>query len=104
MQDIAPGSTVSVKIVKQPTSAAATKTLTRLLSKDPAARAENERQRKVRKAGYNPKRRGGRLYGGRVVKQQPVSADVGATGTITATVDVLRDLRSVGRFVEIKKT
>lgn len=103
MKDIAPGSQINVTIVKQPTNVAATKTLARILSKDADAKAEVERQRKVRKTGYSPKRRGGRLYGGHVVKQHAVDGKVGESGTVTATMDVIRDLRSVERFVEVKK-
>ncbi len=101
MSDIAPGSRINVTIVKDPTSQAATKTLVRLLSKDARVQAENDRQRKIRKRLYNPKPRGGRFYGGHVVKQHPLKGRRGESGTITATLDVLRDLESVKRFVEI---
>lgn len=103
MKDIAPGTKVNVKIVKQPTSVAASKTLARVLSKDPQVKAENRRQADVRRTNYNPQRRGGRLYGGHVVKQHPVAGQLGESGTLTATVDVLRDLRRVERFIEVKK-
>ncbi len=99
--NIAPGSRIHVKVVKTPTSAAASKTLVRLLSKDAAARAANDRLRKIRQKNYAPARRGGRLYGGRVVKQHPVKAAIGTEGTLTATADVLRDLGSVSRFVDV---
>jgi hypothetical protein len=98
---IATGSRISVKIVKEPTNAPAAKTLVRLLSKDAKAVAENERHRKIRAKGYAPSRRGGRLYGGQIVKQHPIKATVGASGILTATTDVLRDLGSVARFVEV---
>ncbi|MCC6683073.1 MAG: hypothetical protein IT445_19415 [Phycisphaeraceae bacterium] len=103
MKDIAPGSRINIKVVKQPTSVAAGKTLARLLSKDPAAVAEAKRQRDIRVTNYNPKRRGGRLYSGRVVRQAPAEGKVGETGCITATCDVLRDLGRVQRFLEITK-
>ncbi len=101
MTDIAPGSRIHVKIVKEPTSAAAAKTLVRILSKDAGVQAENARQREIRTRLYNPKRRGGRTYAGHVVKQHPVKGCAGESGTITATLDVLRDLNSVQRFVEV---
>jgi hypothetical protein len=101
MTDITPGSKVTIKIIKQPTAVAASKTLVRVLCKDPIVHAENQRQRKVRKTNYSPARRGGRLYGGRVVKQHAVTGKLGEAGTIIATADVIRDLTSVARFIEV---
>lgn len=101
LDNIDPGSRVTVKIVKQPTNAAAVKTLQRVLSKDAVATAENRRQEKVRKAGFRTKQRGGRPWEVRVVKQHAVAGRIGESGTVTATVDVLRDLGSVQRFVEV---
>ena len=98
---IAPGTRVEVKIVNEPTNIAARKTLVRILSKDAAAIAENRRLRNVREANYSPSMRGGRLYGGRLVKIHPVKGRLGESGTVTATADVLADLRSVGRFVQV---
>lgn len=101
MQNIAPGTRVNVKIVKRPTNAAAAKTLERLLSKDPAAKAEARRQEKVRKAAFRTKQRGGRDWEVRIPRQAPVDVKVGNAGTITATLAALRDLQSVQRFVEV---
>ncbi len=101
MKDIAPGTKINIKIVKQPTSVAAVKTLARLLSKDAAAVAEANRQRDIRKTNYDPQPRGGRFYSGRVVRQAPADGKLGESGTITATCDVLRDLGRVQRFLEI---
>lgn len=101
LQNIKPGTRVNLKISKQPTNAAARKTLIRLLSKDPTFKGHDERLRKVRREGYSPKRRGGRLYGGRMVKTPIVEVRPGVSGTITATLDVLTDLGSVSRFVEV---
>ena len=100
--DIAPGSTVHVRITRNPTNAAAAKTLVRLLCKDPEAQRQMKLQRKIRDKHYKPDVRGGRLYGGRVVKQSPVKGVEGESGTFQATPDVIRDLASVSRFVEIK--
>jgi len=103
LDKITPGSKINVKIVKQPTNAAASKTLVRVLAKDPVVFAEHARQDKIRKKNYSPSRRGGRLYGGRVVKQHPVKGILGEAGTVTATLSVLRDLGSVERFVEVSE-
>ncbi|MEX2213980.1 MAG: hypothetical protein WD768_07620 [Phycisphaeraceae bacterium] len=98
---IKPGSRILVKVVKAPTNAAAEKTLARLLCKDAAAKREVNRQRSIRKRLYDPKPRGGRTYAGHIVKQQPMHGKLGESGTITASLDVLRDLASVERFVEV---
>ena len=103
LDKITPGSQINVKIVKQPTNAAASKTLVRLLAKDPVVSAEHQRQAKIRKTHFSPKRRGGRLWGGQVVKQHPVKGRLGESGTVTATNQVLRDLGSVQRFVEVSE-
>ncbi len=98
---ITPGSTVTLKVVKAPTNAAAVKTIVRLLSKDKVVMAENKRQRQIRKRLYAPQARGGRTYGGYIVKQHPVHGKIGEQGTIFASIDVCKDLKSVERFIEI---
>ena len=103
LDNIAPGSKINVKVVKQPTNIAASKTLKRVLAKDPVVAAEHNRQDKLRKVHYNPQPRGGRLYGGQLVKQHPVKGTLGEQGTVTATAQVLRDLGSVKRFIEVSK-
>ena len=103
MADITPGSTVNIKIVKEPASAAARKTLVRLLSKDAEIVAENKRLKKVRQTNQTHSPRGGRwrVWEGRLPKQRPVTGSLGESGTILASTDVLTDLKSVERFVEI---
>jgi hypothetical protein len=101
--DIAPGTKINVKIVKQPTNAAASKTLTRLLSKDPAVEAENKRHARIRKKAQWKSTRGGRwrVWESRMAKQRPVEGKLGEEGTLVASYDVLKDLPSVSRFVEV---
>ncbi len=103
LNDIAPGSTVSIKVTAEPTNDAARKTLRRVLSKDADAKRENARHAKVRKAGFSSHQRGGRPWEVRLVKQHAVHGKAGETGTVTATLDVLRDLKSVERFVEVTR-
>ncbi|MDP6152884.1 MAG: hypothetical protein QF785_05845 [Phycisphaeraceae bacterium] len=95
------GRQVTIKIVKQPTSVAAVKTLVRVLSKDPGHAAENKRLKDIRHRLYAPRRRGGRLYSGRQIKLRRLRGEIGETGTVIATHDVLRDLDSVRRFIEL---
>ena len=101
LNQIGPGSAVSVRVVKTPSSEAAAKTIVRILSKDPSIQATNKRYRKLRKIHYRPRMRGGRLYGGRMIKMRAVKPEIGAIGQVVASVDVLRDLKSVSRFVEV---
>lgn len=104
MIDIQPGQQVHIKIVKQPTNEAASKTLRRVLNKDPEVKTDLKRLGRARARHYAPRMRGGRLYGGRRPKIHPVSGQLGEEGTITATMSVIRDLSSVERFVEVKPT
>ena len=97
----APGSRINVKIVKHPTNAAAVKTLQRLFSKDPVIAVEHKRLSKVRRKNFRTKTRGGRPYPLALVKQYPVKGAVGEQGALTATHDVVTDLRSVSRFIEV---
>ena len=103
MADIAPGSQVTVKVVKQPTSAAATKTVVRLLSKDPGIAKRNKTIKKNRNASPKFSPRGGRwrVWESRQPKVRLVHGRPGEQGTITAGVQELRDLASVERFVEV---
>jgi len=103
LDSIEPGSTINVKVVHEPTNAAASKTLARVLSKDEDARREDRRLHDVRQKNYSPSMRGGRLYGGRLVKQSARNGTLGESGTLFASVDVLRDLKSVERFIEVSK-
>ncbi len=99
--DIAPGSAISVKIVRQPTNASAIKTLVRLFCKDETVATENKRLDKVRRKNFRWTPRGGRQYPIHMVKLRPVKGNVGESAKLVASVDVLADLKSVGRFVEV---
>ncbi len=97
------GDTVTVKVTKTPTSAAGRKTLERVLCKDPGHAAEVKRHSDIRDTNTPMSTRGGRwrIWEGRMVKQHPVTGQQGEQGTITATYDVIQDLKSVERFVEV---
>ncbi len=101
--DIAPGTQVTVKIIKRPTSQAAAKTLLRVLRKDPTVRAEDRRLEASRDRHFSTKPRGGRPWNRFVPAKAPVKPEPGVTGTLTATLDVLKDLNSVSRFIEVSK-
>lgn len=102
LDTITPGSQVKLTITRTPNRQAAAKTLVRLLSKDPAHKHENRQLSRLRARHYDPQRRGGRLYGGHMQKLRRIQGIRGETGTIIASPDVLRDLASVTKFIDIQ--
>jgi hypothetical protein len=99
--DVAPGSTIVLKIKKTPTSAAAAKTLSRLFAKDPANKKRLAARKATRARHQIPARRGGRIWLGKSPAPRLVQPVEGDTCTLLATTDVLRDLGSVSRFVNV---
>ncbi len=104
LTDITPGSQVHVAVTKSPTSAAATKTLVRLLSKDPAAKKRNGRIKRSRLLNPKFSPRGGRwrVWESRQPKILTVLGQPGETATIFAGTQELRELASVQRFIDVK--
>lgn len=100
--DIAPGTPVEVEIVAAPTSAAAAKTLVRVLHRAPEVKREQARLRKVRDTNAITRVRSGRPWKVAVPTQRSVEPTVGTTHKLIATYQALRDLRSVERFVRVK--
>lgn len=97
---IAAGSKIVLEIVKNPTSEGARKTLVRLARKDPAVVRYHRKQHQKRPS-WEEWRRGAMTWHHQMKSQPAVSITPGAKYNITATVDVLRDLASVQRFVKI---
>lgn len=102
LSDVKPGSKINIKIVHRPTNIAASKTLERVLCKDPEHASEVQRHRKIRGKQTPSKQRGGREWVQRMVKQHPVVGTIGESGTVVASLDVLKDLKRVQRFIEIE--
>ncbi|MEM8782913.1 MAG: hypothetical protein AAGE65_08650 [Planctomycetota bacterium] len=102
--DLQPGKSVTFTVTAAPTNAAATKTLVRLLSKDPAAAKRNARIKKNRLSNPTFSPRGGRwrVWEHRQPKKFVVHGKPGESATIVAGVQELRDLASVERFVDVK--
>jgi len=100
--DIAPGSMVNVTVTKRPTNEAAAKTLSRLFAKTPENRRLRGRRKDLRTNTQHSIRRGGRTWVCRLKAPRLVQPGKGDSCTIRATVDVIRDLGSVGNFVQIK--
>lgn len=98
--DIRPGTQITVEIVGLPTSAAGRKTLVRLCRKDPAIERAGRRQTKKRPS-WQEWRRGGMTWHHQMKSDSPVSLAKGAKYAIRATLDVIRDLKSVEKFVKV---
>ncbi len=98
--DITPGKTVSIEITKLPTSAAASKTLVRLFRKDLAVVRHQRRQGKNRPS-WQSWRRGGRMWHHQMKTEPPFKLAAGRRLSLLATVDVIRDLESVKRWVKV---
>ncbi|MBP7933671.1 MAG: hypothetical protein KA354_03380 [Phycisphaerae bacterium] len=97
--DIRPGQWINVTVTRQPRAAGAMKTLARLLQMDKVARKKAARARKARPVGEH--RRGGRMWKDRPSRVPAVSTDPGATYRIFASLDVLKDLTSIKKYVQI---
>jgi hypothetical protein len=94
-----PGASVRVTISKTVNRAAARKTLERLFMMDKQVRTPIDRR--TRNFKELPKRRGGQIWTKRPNKLHP-TLDKGATATVRATPQHIRDLASVSDFVEVK--
>lgn len=100
-EEINPGTQVRVEIIKAPTNEAAEKTLVRLLAKDPVIAKTKKKDKLFHARSVRTKGRGGRPWEHRTKMRQPVETKVGVAGTLRASVDVLKDLASVSRFVKV---
>jgi hypothetical protein len=98
--EIVPGSQVNVEMIRVPTTRAAAKTLTRLFRKDPAA-VRDARHQHAKRPSWQEWRRGNATWHHQMRTRPPVRLAVGRTCRLRATVDVIRDLRSVERFVKV---
>jgi hypothetical protein len=98
--DITPGTTVTVEIAMAPRNAAARKTLLRLFRRTPEI-ARNERRQKRQRPSWQMWRRGGRMWHHQMKSKLPVQLVPGQRLSVLATVDAIRDLQSVERFVKL---
>ncbi len=99
--DIKPGTIVSVTVTKAPTNAAAEKTLTRLFRKDPAV-ARHHRLQQRKRPSFEEWRRGNATWHHQMKTKPAAKVAPGASYKLRATLDVIRDLASVSRFVDVK--
>jgi hypothetical protein len=97
--EVKPGQWVNVKVVSRPRAESRVKTLMRLFNQNPEVKKERERQRKSRPVGEH--RRGGRMWKDRPTHLAVAEVKPGATYKIFASVDVLKDLKTVAANVEV---
>ena len=96
--DLKPGTDVRVTITKTLNRQSARKTLERLFMKDKTVR--HPLKKRSRNFKELPKRRGGQIWTKRPNKLHP-ELNRGASATVKATPQSIRDLNSVADFVEI---
>lgn len=99
-KQILPGQWINVKITSLPRAAKNRKTMIRLFEKDEKIRTDRKRLKKSRPVTDHI--RGGRPWEGRPRRLDVVNMEPGSTYKLFASIDVLRDLQSVEKFVAIK--
>ena len=97
--EIKPGQWINVKVTAEPRAAASIKTMLRLFEQD--QQVKDERKRGVRARPVRSHIRGGRDWYVRPSRLRVVKTTPGSAYKIFASVDVLRDLASLDRYVEI---
>lgn len=97
--EVKPGQWVNVKVVSRPRAESRMKTMMRLFKQDPAVKKERQRRAESRPIGEH--RRGGRMWKDRPPHLSAVEIKPGAQYRIFASVDVLKDLKSVASNVEV---
>ena len=98
--DVKPGSTVTIEIKNNPTTAAGQKTLARLCRKDPAV-LRRQRFQDRHRPSWQMWRRGGRMWHHQMHSTSGVELKPGSRYTVFASLDVVRDLASVQRWINI---
>lgn len=99
--DVQPGSMIRIEITRQPTNAAAEKTLRRLCAKD-AAIQRIDQHRKAKRPSWEDWIRGGKYWHHQMKSHTAARVEPGRSYEVRATLDVLRDLGSVSRFVKVQ--
>jgi hypothetical protein len=97
---ITPGGMVQVELTAVPRSEAARKTLVRLFRRD-ADVQRHHRAQQAKRPSWQTWRRGNATWHHQMKTRTVVALDKGASYRFLATVDVLRDLASVARWVKV---
>ena len=103
LDQLKPGQSVTLTVKQAPNNAAATKTLVRLLAKDPEVRRRDDKLARIRKQTQTKSPRGGRwrVWESRQPKIRTVEPAAGASATFVAGTAELRDLNSVAKYVDV---
>ena len=103
VDQLKPGQSVTLTVRQAPSNAAASKTLVRLLSKDPAVRRRDDKLARLRKQTQTKSPRGGRwrVWESRQPKIRTVEASAGSSATFVVGSAEIRDLASVGKYVDV---
>jgi len=97
---ITPGSNIKLEIAKLPSNAAARKTLTRLCRRDAGVqRTQRHQQRK--RPSLEFWNRGNKQWHHQMKTIPPVTLHVGAAYQMRATLDVIRDIASIEKWVKV---
>ncbi|MBI5763157.1 MAG: hypothetical protein HZA51_06500 [Planctomycetes bacterium] len=99
--EIKAGTIISIKVKRTVIKEAAAKTLSRLFAKDPVNRQARGRRKKLLKSAFRVRRRGGRPWEIRPKAPRLFQPTVGDSCTVRATSDVLGDLKSLTRYVDV---
>jgi hypothetical protein len=102
--DVQPGGKINIMVAKTPTNEGAAKTLSRIFAKDVNSRNARRRRKHLRDSVIVDHRRGGRPWYYRPHAPRLFQPVKGASCTILVTTDVVGDLRSVARFIEVRAT
>jgi hypothetical protein len=97
--EIKPGQWVNVTVKSELRSAAKMKTFIRICEKNPEVKMERSRLSRSRVTRWEP--RGGQLWPDKPARLQIVKTAPGSSYKVFASIDVLRDLNSLGDAVEI---
>ncbi len=99
MSEIKPGQWVNITVKSEPRSEGGRKTLVRLLEKDPTARKERTRLKRSRPREQHS--RGGRMWNDNPPAITVVAVKPGVSKRVFASLDVLKDLASIAKYVEV---
>ena len=99
--EIKPGSTVQVKVKRTVVGQAAAKTLSRLFAKDPVNKKARRWRKKLLADSMEVRRRGGRPWEVRQKAPRLFQPTTGDACSILATPDVIGDIKSVARYVDV---
>jgi len=97
------GDLITCTIAKAPRAEAPTKTIARLMRRDPATIKGLRRAQKLRRDRMHAYTRGGRTWYSREKAAKIVRVDVGNTWTMPFTHDIAPDLKSVESYLTLVK-